>query len=85
MTEDLSENETRKLNKQSTTATCMEDCDLLYINRVQSMKVLVGGTNNTALVERLDFISKVDLFKDINCNHLLPLVSNIVTKKFRKG
>lgn len=44
----------------------MEDCDLLYIKRVESMKVLIGGMNNNLLVDRLDFICKVDLFKDIN-------------------
>ena len=83
--EDLTEEEVRKLNKQQTTATTMEACDLLYINRVESMKVLLGGMQDSVLVERLSFLNKIDLFKGINRNHLLPLVSNLIIKRYRKG
>lgn len=63
----------------------MEACDLLYINRVESMKVLLGGMQDSVLVERLSFLNKLDLFKGINRNHLLPLVSNLIIKRYRKG
>ena len=63
----------------------MEACDLLYINRVESMKVLLGGMQDSVLVERLSFLNKIDLFKGINRNHLLPLVSNLIIKRYRKG
>lgn len=85
MAEDLTEEEVRKLNKQQTTATTMEACDLLYINRVESMKVLLGGMQDSVLVERLSFLNKIDLFKGINRNHLLPLVSNLIIKRYRKS
>ena len=85
MAEDLSDEEVSKLNKQQTTATTMEACDLLYINRVESMKVLLGGMQDSVLVERLSFLNKIDLFKGTNRNHLLPLVSNLIIKRYRKG
>ena len=85
MADDLTEEEVLRLNKQQTTATTMERCDLLYINRIDSMKILIGGMQDNALVERLDFMNHIDLFKGINRNHLLPLISNLIIKKFRKG
>ena len=43
MIEDLSEKEVNELNKHRTTATTMEPCDLLYIDKLQSMFVLGKG------------------------------------------
>ena len=37
------------------------------------------------MIERLNFMNKIDLFKGINRNHLLPLISNLIIKRYRKG
>lgn len=35
--------------------------------------------------ERLKFLWTLDLFKGINRNHLLPLITNLDIRSFRKG
>ena len=57
----------------------------MYINRIASMKILIGGMEDKILVDRINFLNKIDLFKGINRNHLLPLVSNLIIKRYRKG
>lgn len=43
MIEDLKEDEVNELNKHRTSATTMEACDLLYIDKLQSMFVVGKG------------------------------------------
>lgn len=43
------------------------------------------GMQDEAFQERLHFLWKIDLFKDINRNHLLPLITNMEVRMFRKG
>ena len=85
MTKDLSPIELAKLNAHRTSATSMEPCDLLYINKLQSMLAIGMGMQDEAFQERLHFLWKIDLFKDINRNHLLPLITNMEVRVFRKG
>lgn len=85
MIKDLSPVELAKLNAHRTTATSMEPCDLLYIDKLQSMLAIGTGMQDEAFQERLHFLWKIDLFKDINRNHLLPLITNMEVRVFRKG
>lgn len=43
MVKDLSPIELEKLNSQRTTATTMEPCDILYIDKLQSMIAIGNG------------------------------------------
>ena len=63
----------------------MEACDLLYIEKTRSMKIIGEGMAQSGFVDKLDFLWKVDLFQGIDRTHLLPLVSNIKTKKYKFG
>lgn len=85
MLKDLSTEEVEKLNEQRTTATTMEPTDLLYIDKLQSMLIIGKGMQDEMFQERLHFLWKVDLFKGVNRNHLLPLITNLDIRIFRKG
>ena len=63
----------------------METCDLLYINKEDSMEIIKAGTEDSQFIDRLEFLRQIPLFQKINTNHLQPLISNLVVKKFRKG
>lgn len=63
----------------------MESCILLKINKLQSMKIINDTLKSEKFMKRVKFLWKIDLFKGINRNHLLPLISNIIIKKYRKG
>ena len=43
MIKDLEEEEVKRLNQQRTSATTMEPCDLLYINKLHSMVTIGKG------------------------------------------
>ena len=85
MLKDLSNEEVDKLNQQRTTATTCESCDLLFINKLQSMFIIGKGMQDDLFQERLKFLWTIDLFKSINRNHLLPLITNLDIRFFRKG
>ena len=85
MTRDLTQEEVNKLNEHKTTATTMEPCVLLKINKIESMKILNDTLKSKKFLERVKFLWTIDLFKGINKNHLLPLISNIVVKIYKKG
>ena len=85
MMKDLTQKEVNKLNEQRTTATTMEPCDLLYIDKLQSMIIIGKGMQDEEFSERLHFLWKTDLFKGINRNHLLPLITNLDVRFYRKG
>lgn len=82
---DLTNEEVDKLNQQRTSAQTMEWSDLLYINKVKSMKIIKAGTEDQQYVDRITFLLKLPLFQQINKNHLQPLISNIVVRKYHKG
>ena len=63
----------------------MEPCILLKINKVESLKIINKTLMGNKFNEIVKFLWKIDLFKGINKNHLLPLISNIIIKKYRKG
>ena len=63
----------------------MEACDLLYIEKTRSMKIINEGMASSGFVDKLDFLWKIDLFQGVDRTHLLPLVSNINVKKFKFG
>lgn len=63
----------------------MERCDLLYINKEDSMRIIKAGTEDQSFIDRLTFLLQIPLFQKINTNHLQPLISNLVVKKYRKG
>ena len=63
----------------------METCDLLYINKADSMRIVKAGTEDQSFIDRLNFLLQIPLFQKINTNHLQPLISNLVVKTFRKG
>lgn len=63
----------------------MEWCDLLYIDKKQSMEIIKAGTHDENFKEREKFLRKIPLFQKINTTHLQPLISNLVVKKYRKG
>ena len=85
MLKDLTQEEVEMLNQQRTTATTCESCDLLYINKLQSMFIIGKGMQDDIFQERLKFLWTLDLFKGINRNHLLPLITNLDIRSFRKG
>ena len=85
MIKDLDDTEIRKLNAQRTSATTMEPCDLLYINKLHSMLTIGKGMQDESFKERLHFLWKVDLFKGVNRNHLIPLITNLDVRYYRKG
>ena len=82
---DLSQTEVDKLNQQRTTAVTMETCDLLFIDKEISMRIIKEGTEESHFIRRLEFLRTIPLFQKINTNHLQPLISNIIVEKFRKG
>ena len=45
--QDLTPDEVNVLNQQRTTATTMEKCDLLYINKEDSMSIIKAGTEDS--------------------------------------
>ena len=53
---DLTEEEVRRLNVQRTSATTMEPCDLLYINKLDSMLIICQGMQEKSFVDRLEFL-----------------------------
>ena len=63
----------------------MEACDLLYIDKLQSMLVIGKGMQDEKFLTRLRFFWNIDLFKGINRNHLLPLITNLDVRYYRKG
>ena len=85
MVKDLDQAEVDKLNAQRTTATTMEPCDLLYIDKLQSMLVVCQGMQDEKFLTRLRFFWNIDLFKGINRNHMLPLITNLDIRYYRKG
>jgi len=48
MIKDLTPDEVEKLNEHRTTATTMEPCDLLYIDKLHSMVVIGKGMQDEA-------------------------------------
>jgi hypothetical protein len=85
MLEDLTQEEVDRLNVQRTSATTMEPCDLLCINKVLSIAILSKNMQQESFMEKLNFLWKIDLFTGINKNHLLPLISNIIVRTYRRG
>ena len=63
----------------------MEECDLLYIKKDVSEKVIKRGMSDSKFKERLDFIKRIPLFQKINVVHLQPLITNLIAKKYRRG
>ena len=63
----------------------MEKCDLLYLNKKDSMRIIKAGTEDQQYMDRLDFLLTLPLFQKINTTHLQPLISNLVIKKYFKG
>ena len=82
---DLTQAEVDKLNQQRTTAVTMEPCDLLYLDKEESMRIIKAGTDEVHFKKRHDFLKTIPLFKNINTNHLQPLITNINVEKYRKG
>ena len=66
----LTPEEVARLNQQRTTATTMEKCDLLYIDKVKSMSIIKAGTEDQSFLERLKFLQSIPLFQKINTTHL---------------
>ena len=66
-------------------AYTMEPCDLLYIDKKKSMEIIGEGLADEVFVGMLDFLWNIDLFSRIERTHLLPLVSNMIVKKYRFG
>ena len=81
----LTLDERNDLNKERSSAFTMEPCDLLYIDKKQSMRIIGEGMADQGFIEMLEFVWKIDLFAGIDRTHLLPLVSNIVVKRYRFG
>ena len=73
------------MNRERVSAYAMEACDLLYINKRKSMLIIGEGMTDSGFVDMLDFLWKIDLFEGIDRTHLLPLVSNIIVKRYRFG
>jgi len=48
----------------------METCDLLYINKEDSMEIIKAGTEDSQFIDRLEFLRQIPLFQKINTNHL---------------
>lgn len=63
----------------------MEPCDLLVIDKLQSMYIMSKELQDTVFKHRLEFLWQIDLFQGINRNHLLPLITNLEVKMFKKG
>lgn len=85
MVKDLPQEEVDKLNAQRTTATTMEPCDLLFIDKLSSMLIIGEGMQDEKFVDRVNFMWNIDIFKGINRNHLLPLITNLDARCYRKG
>ena len=49
------------------------------------MRIIKSGTEDQQYIDSLTFLLKLPLFQQINKNHLQPLISNIIVKKYRKG
>lgn len=85
MTKDLTEAQVNQLNAHQETATTMEPCILLKIDKLKSMRIISETLKSDYFLEKVRFLWKIDLFHGINKNHMLPLISNLIVKKFRKG
>jgi hypothetical protein len=85
MTKDLTQQQVNMLNAHRETATTMEPCILFKINKTQSMQIINETLKSDFFTERVTFLWTIDLFQGINKNHMLPLISNIIIKKYRKG
>ena len=48
----------------------METCDLLYINKEESMRIIKDGMEAEQFKERVEFLKTIKLFEKINTNHL---------------
>ena len=81
----LTIDERNDLNKERSSAYTMEACDLLYIDKKESMKIIGEGMADEGFIEMLEFAWKIDLFAGIDRTHLLPLVSNIIKKTYIFG
>ena len=58
---------------------------MLCINKVLSIAILSKNMKQESFMEKLNFLWKNEIFTGINKNHLLPLISNIIVRRFRRG
>lgn len=63
----------------------MEVCDLLYIRKKASMKIMKSSRTDEKFIEKLEFLQSMPLFKMIEASHLQPLISNLIVKTYSKG
>lgn len=73
-----------QFNRQRTTCIAMENCEVLEINKVESHLAINNGLQGQ-FEDKIDFLRQIDIFSDIDMYILLPLASNIRTKKFKYG
>ena len=84
----MTSKERRNLNKERATATTMENCDLLFLDKDKSKDIIGLGMNDKDFVNKLNFLWHIDegrLFENVDRQHLLPLISNLEEKMYRYG
>jgi hypothetical protein len=85
----LSKELTKSLQLQKYTATANEECYVLQINKKEIKKDLEHMNELNAEVEgyedRLLFLQKCDLFRDVAINTLLPIANTLKPKRFTLG
>jgi hypothetical protein len=85
MKKDLTEVQLQRLNANKETAITIEPCILLKIKKSQSMAIINETLKSDFFVKKVNFLWRLDLFRGINKNHMLPLISNLIVKKYNKG
>ena len=85
----LSKQQTKALQLQKYTATANEECYVLQINKKEIKKDLEHMNELNAEVDgyedRLKFLQKCDLFRDVAVNTLLPIANTLKPKRFTLG